>query len=472
MRFETHNKPNALFVAICLLIALTGILLHAQEDDSATAPAAESIVSETASADTAAQSAPQAEAEAPAPEVTQNAEAAPHTISEKLKAILKDLTNAIEEIFNFQQDITLTDLGVSFLIVLIAFVGRHILAKWVFARLHFLAKRTKTDWDDQVLTAMEPPMAWFIFVLGAFLAVMQLSPSDILADWTLTAFKVGSLGLFFWALIRMVDVVANILTDISNKKKSSVGAFMPLIRKATRFFLIMVAIIVLLDNMNINIGSILATLGLGGAALAFAAKDTIANLYGSMALALDRPFKVGDWIMVGDKVDGDVEEIGLRSTKVRTWPKTIMSIPNSVLANEYINNWSRMPKRRVKQYVGVTYETSPEDMEGLVEDIRKLLREDEGVQQDFILVNFTDFGASSLDILVYYFTVSTAWLVHMDVRQRINLKIMRAIEARGLSVAFPTRTLYFEGDIAKTMAGQNASSQGKLPGDFGPDSPP
>ena len=200
------------------------------------------------------------------------------------------------------------------------------------------------------------------------------------------------------------------------------------------------------------------------AAFAFAAKDTIANLYGSLALVLDRPFKTGDWIMVGNKVDGDVEEIGMRSTKVRTWPKTVISIPNHVMANEIINNWSRMPKRRVKQIVGVTYETKPDEIEGLVEDLRLLLREDEGVDQDFILVNFTDFAESSLNILVYYFTKSIAWLEHMDVRQRINCKIMRAVESRGLSIAFPTRTVHIEGDIAESLSG-------RLPGDSGPTMP-
>ena len=102
--------------------------------------------------------------------------------------------------------------------------------------------------------------------------------------------------------------------------------------------------------------------------------------------------------------------------------------------------------------MGVTYETKPEDMGALVEDIRELLRADEDVHQEFILVNFTDFGASSLDILVYYFTKTTKWLEHMDVRQRINLKIMKAVNLRGLSIAFPTRTVYFEGDIASQMA--------------------
>src|SRR5690606_25648500 len=116
-------------------------------------------------------------------------------------------------------------------------------------------------------------------------------------------------------------------------------------------------------------------LGIGGLAVALAAQESLGNFFGSISLVADRPFKVGDWIQVGSKIDGDVEEIGLRSTKVRTWSKSQMTIPNKFLANEIVENWSRMPKRRVKQVIGVTYGTSPEDMDGLVQDIRQLLRE-------------------------------------------------------------------------------------------------
>ncbi|HCR37339.1 MAG TPA: hypothetical protein DIU37_04230, partial [Opitutae bacterium] len=173
---------------------------------------------------------------------------------------------------------------------------------------------------------------------------------------------------------------------------------------------------------------------------------------------------------VGGKVDGTVESIGLRSTRVRTFPKTLLTIPNNYLANEIINNWSRMPKRRVKQFIGVSYESSPDEMNALVEDIRTLLREDEAVDPSYMLVNFTDFGPSSLDIMVYYFTKSIVWSEYLDARQRINTKIMQAIADRGLSIAFPTQTIYFEGDVARRMAGAHGDLD-SLPGDIGPSTP-
>jgi MscS family membrane protein len=362
---------------------------------------------------------------------------------------------------------TLGELGLSFTILLLFILLRGVLVRWIFCVMKRLAARTRWEYDDRMVAALEKPVSSAILVAGIYFSASAL-PFD--PEWqalATTLFRAFSVFVMFWALFAVVDVFVDMLSRLSDSTGSdSFRGFGSLIKKTLRAFIVIVGVVMVIDNLGYNIGGILATVGIGGAAFAFAAKDTIANLYGSIALALDRPFRVGDWIQVGDVVDGDVEEIGLRSTKVRTWPKTVISIPNAVLANEMINNFSRMPKRRVKQVVGVTYETSPETMEAIVEDIRRLLREDDGVQQDFILVNWTDFGSSSLDILVYYFTVTTKWLEYMDVRQRINVKIAKTVAAHGSSVAFPTRTLYFEGDIAKRMAGDTP-----LPGDSGPQLP-
>ncbi len=359
---------------------------------------------------------------------------------------------------------TYGELLLSFSLLLVTLAARNVLTNVIFKRLKALAANTETEFDDRMIEALGKPVSLFFLTLGIYLAAVVL-PLDPKVEGTITSlFKGISMVLFFWSMLRLMDVAADILTEFTDKKDLTISGFIPLIKKVVRIFILIVAFIMVIDNLGYSVGGIIATLGLGGAAFAFAAKDTIANLYGSLALVLDRPFKTGDWIMVGNKVDGDVEEIGLRSTKVRTWPKTVISIPNHVMANEIINNWSRMPKRRVKQIVGVTYETKPDEIEGLVEDIRQLLREDDGVDQDFILVNFTDFAESSLNILVYYFTKSIAWLEHMNVRQRINCKIMRAVEARGLSIAFPTRTVHLEGGLAESLAG-------KLPNDSGPTMP-
>lgn len=389
--------------------------------------------------------------------------AEPATASESL------LPSALVDFFSTSIGIfEVGELLAAFGVIFLSLVLRGLLTRILFKQLKSLAARTRMEYDDRFLLALEKPSEVLIVIVGIFLAFSVLKMEPQWQQVVTLIFRGTTMVIVFWGLLRLVDVLVDAATAALGTRETdgSIHGFAPLIKKTTRIFLIIVAVVMVVDNLGYDIGGILATLGVGGLAFAIAAKDTVANLYGSIALILDRPFKVGDWIQVGNDVDGDVESIGLRSTKVRTWPKTVISIPNAVLANEKINNWSRMPKRRVKQVVGVTYETSPETMNAIVEDIRALLRGDEGVHQEFILVNWTDFGESSLDILVYYFTVTTRWLEYMDVRQRINTKIAQAIAARGSSVAFPTRTLYLEGENARRLAGGR-----QLPGDFGPQEP-
>jgi len=193
-------------------------------------------------------------------------------------------------------------------------------------------------------------------------------------------------------------------------------------------------------------------LGIGGLAVAFAAQDTIANLFGSFVVVLDHPFKVGDYVRIGS-AEGIVEDIGLRSTRLRSSDRTQIVLPNKTAAAETIVNFTRMPQRRVDQKLGLTYSTTPEQMEAVLVDLRHILAEDAGVHQGFVVVNFTDYNASSLDISVTYFAADPDFRKHLAVRERINLKIMRAGAARGLAFAFPTQTLHVEDDVARKLAG-------------------
>lgn len=377
------------------------------------------------------------------------------------------IPTSLEEGMTWLKNLTKVQVGdnssrqilVSFGILLAAFILRKAVVLWVFRVLRKIASKTKWQYDDKLVNAVEAPVGAFVLIVGIFLAVAVLAVPPGIDRIILRCFQAATLTVAFWGFLRFVDLIADLLAEGARERDLAIYHFVPLIKRAARVFLIIIGVILVIQNLGYSVGSLLTGLGIGGLAVALAAQESLGNFFGSVSIAADRPFKVGDWIQVGSKIDGDVEEVGLRSTKVRTWAKSQLTIPNKLLADEIIENWSRMPKRRVKQVVGVTYETKPDQMDALVGDIRKLLREDEGVNQDFILVNFTDFGPHSLDILVYYFTSTTKWLEHMDIRQRINLKIMHAVEARGLSIAFPTQTVYLEGDIARQMAGHRPTSE-------------
>ena len=349
--------------------------------------------------------------------------------------------------------LTVGQLLLSLTILFLSLLFRNILSNAILKRLVQFAKRNDLI-DHRLVRALTRPLSFFLLVGGVYLSLVTLPFVTEIELILGNVFRGLSMLAVVWGVIELSDLLAEQLEKhFATHGDSILSGFAPLIKKTLKVFVFSIGVLLTIDNLGYNVTGILATLGLGTAAVALAAQDSIKNAFGTLMIVLDRPFQVGDWIQVGDRVDGNVESIGLRSTKVRTWPKTIISIPNGVLANEYINNWSRMPKRRVKQIVGISYDATAKDMEELVEEIRRILRNDSGVHQEFILVNFTDFGESSLDILVYYFTSTIAWLDYMDIRQRVNQQIMEAVNRRGLSIAFPARSLYLEGPVASKMAG-------------------
>ncbi|HNI88638.1 MAG TPA: mechanosensitive ion channel family protein, partial [Leptospiraceae bacterium] len=203
-----------------------------------------------------------------------------------------------------------------------------------------------------------------------------------------------------------------------------------------------------MQNLGVNVMSVLAGLGVGGLALALAAKDTAANLFGSIMIFLDRPFKIGDTIILGG-IEGDVEEIGFRCTRIRTFYDSVVSIPNSEVANSKIDNMGLRRYRRTNTTLGLTYDTPPEKIEAFLEGIKNILRKNELVVQDRIHVIFKGFGNSSLDILLNYFATVTEWGQDMILRQNVYLEIINLAKELNISFAFPTQTLHVE-----TLAGQ------------------
>ena len=333
-----------------------------------------------------------------------------------------------------------------------AILLRRVVTNIIFRGLKRLAARTETTLDDKLFPAMEQPVATLIMVLGIFgaLTVLKLTPT---VDRLLThGATVSILAVLFWGLLRAGGAVLDHLEEVAHDKQIGIAHFMPLIKKALAALVIVFGVLMGVRSLGVDVGAVLTGMGIGGLAFAFAAQDTIANLFGSFVVVLDHPFKVGDYVRIGS-AEGTVEDIGLRSTRLRSAARTQLVLPNKTAAAEVIVNFTRMPQRRVDQKIGLTYNTTPEQMEAVLEDIRKILREDPGVHPDFVAVNFTDYNDSSLDIQMTYFTADPDFRKHLAVRERINLQIMRAVIARGLSFAFPTQTLHVEDDVARKLAG-------------------
>lgn len=320
---------------------------------------------------------------------------------------------------------------------------------------------TRFSFDNLVARAAGKPFGYLMLLggLAGALTVMSLPVEPDVRGFAFGVLKVLFAAELVWFLFRAVDVFVLYLTKMAERTDSKLDdQLVPLLRKALKVTLSIIGFIWIIQLLGYSASSLIAGLGIGGLAVALALQDTLANFFGSVFIFLDRPFSVGDWIKVND-VEGVVEEIGFRSTRIRTWPATLVSIPNKTVAAGTIDNWSKMPKRRVCQTIGVTYESKPEQMGKAVAAIRGILEGDDGVDKEFMLVRFTDFGASSLNIMVYYFTVAVGWDDHLTVKERVNLAIMRALEELGLSIAFPTQTVYLEGEVARNMVERNHVGQ-------------
>lgn len=348
--------------------------------------------------------------------------------------------------------------GLALLFLILGFALKKVLEVIVVRRLVRLLSKTALKYDEMIIEALGKPLSAFVIVGFVYLSTITVAADLELSDAVRTLIRksyFAAVGVIVvWAAYRLVDVLARYLDDaVASDDDSVKGQFVPVIKQSLRLFTVIIGGLTILATLDVDIKALLGGLGIGGIAIALAAQDAVGNFIGTLSIFTDRPFKVGDWIIVGDKVDGNVEQIGFRSTKVRTWPKTLMSIPNKVLATEIVDNWSRMPKRRVKMTVGVTYSTTADQMEELLRRIRQLLQDDEGVDQSFFLVRFTDFGPSSLDVFLYYFTKSIKWDEHLGVRERVNLNIMRTVRDMGLSIAFPTRSIHLESVPAELTGG-------------------
>jgi len=249
-----------------------------------------------------------------------------------------------------------------------------------------------------------------------------------------------------WAAWRAVDMVASAASSRAQQTETKVDdVLIPLVRKTLKIFVIAIGVVYGAGALSINIVPLVTGLGIGGLAFAFAAKDTIENFFGSVAVILDRPFEVGDWVVIGsggDATEGTVEELGFRSTRVRTFYNSQITIPNATLVRATVDNYGRRKYRRWKCHLGVQYDTTPDRLLAFTEGIRELVRTHPYTRKDYYQVWCHEFGDSSLNVLLYVFFEVPDWNTELRERERLFLDIVRLADRLGVSFAFPTQTVH------------------------------
>ena len=333
--------------------------------------------------------------------------------------------------------------------VILAILLRRALTTVVFG---WLKKHTAKAAPNLTLPALEAPMGGLIVVTGVLAALKVLKLSEVNhLRLNYTAAVAYSLALL-WLALGAINALLDHLQDVAREKHLGVAAFMPWIKKSLLTLCVIFGVLKIAQSMGADVGAFLAGLGIGGLAFALAAQDTLANFFGSVVVAVDQPFKLGEMVQIGDQL-GWVEDIGLRSTRVRLLDRSLAIFPNKTVASATIINLSRFTYRRSEQIISLPYGTTADQMAQITADVRQLILADDQVEKTTVQVFFRDFSASSLDLWVVYVTLDPDMDRHFATRQRINLEIMRAMDRRGLTFALPAQVTHFDGPVAKQIAG-------------------
>lgn len=334
-------------------------------------------------------------------------------------------------------------------LVVFAVVVANFLLRRMLARLEVRTRSTPARWDFALVSAARKPLSLLAWIIGlAFAAQILRAETDAALFAAIEPIRsVGITGCVAWFLVRFIGNVQDSLIRQRELRGESIDrTTVDAIGKLLRISVIITAVLMALQNLGVSISGVLAFGGIGGIAVGFAAKDLLANFFGGLMVYLDRPFVVGDWVRSPDRsIEGTVEEIGWRLTRIRTFDKRPLYVPNAVFAQITVENPSRMTHRRINEVVGVRYDDIGQ-VTAIVEAIKTMLHAHEEIDQSqTLIVNLNQFGPSSLDIMVYTFTKTTVWVRYHEIKQDVMLKIADIIAAHGAEIAFPTRTLHLVG---------------------------
>ncbi len=285
------------------------------------------------------------------------------------------------------------------------------------------------------------------FGLLAAAGIWYLALDQGLLPPTATTILLVAVRLFFmismvWAAFRVTDLVGDWLSAQAAKTETKFDDLLvPMIKRTAKLFIAAIGLIYIASAFQIEIMPLLTGLGIGGLAFAFAAKDTIENLFGSIAVILDRPFEIGDWVVVND-VEGTVEGLGFRSTRIRTFYNSLVTVPNATLVRAKVDNYGRRQYRRFTTKLNVTYDTHPDKIEAFCAGIREIVKLHPYTRKDYYHVWLNGFGPHSLDILVYIFFECPDWSIELREKHRFMLDVVRLADRLGVEFAFPTQKLH------------------------------
>ncbi len=335
-------------------------------------------------------------------------------------------------------------LGIA-LAILLGLVLRAVVT-WLVARWGRRVLRLRPDGPAAVLVERAAQPIGTLAMAAFFWWVVPLFD---LGSWigrvVEVALRIVAAGAGVMLAYRAVDVLSAVLQKRAEQTESKLDdVLVPLIRKSLKVVVVVLGAIFVLQNLDVDVGSLLAGASLGGLAFTLAAKETVANFFGAINILTDQPFGVGDWVVVDGKHEGIVEEVGIRSTRIRTFYNSLLTIPNAKVADAAVDNYGARRYRRTYVKLGVRYDTTPEQMEAFCEGIRAIIQANPHTRKDYYEVHFAGFGDFALEVMLYFFFEVPTWSDELRERHNVFLDIVRLAQRLGIDFAFPTQTLHVE----------------------------
>ncbi len=321
-------------------------------------------------------------------------------------------------------------------------------AYYLLQHIQKLAAHTESIWDDALIKAARKPLTLILWVAGISFSIRIVYEhlGTPVADFVLPTRNTLVIAALAWFLLRLIgQASSNILARSAASGEAVDRTTVDALSKLGRVTVIIVALLVIAQNLGFSVSGVLAFGGIGGFAVGFAAKDMLANFFGGLTIYLDRPFSVGEWIRSPDhQIEGTVEYIGWRHTRVRAFNKNPIYVPNALFTTIVVENPSRMTNRRIKETIGIRY-ADVGKMAAITAEVKTMLLAHPEIDTGAtLIVNFNEFGASSLNFFIYTFTRTVEWVRYHEVKQDILLKVAAIIASHGAEIAFPTRTLHIE----------------------------
>jgi MscS family membrane protein len=355
-----------------------------------------------------------------------------------------NVLDSLVSVLNYKLlDLSLYKILLAFFVFFLFLFLRKFFTLIVLEFLKKVAAKTKTDFDDRFIHAVRNPLRFLFVIAGIYFMFYFLEVDSNLLYHLLKGMLIFDL---FWMIYNIITEFEEYVYKLLGKFGKASRELASFLIKITKVFIITVGIVALLQDWGINVTGFLASLGLGGLAFALAAKDTAANIFGGIAILTDNIFKIGEWVKIGS-AEGIVEDIGMRTTKIRAFDKRLIVVPNSVIANSNVENFSRRDRRRIMMRLGLTYDTSLETMQKILNELRNMLLEHPKIHNEPILIYFDEYQDSSLSLFCYFFTKTAVWDEYLKIREEINMKIKDIVEKNGASFAFPSTSLYVETPI-------------------------